>query len=302
MIAVRGCERDSGGGGRDHGDLSIVRRRDALRARPARAPYAGFARSSWRTSTAASSSTASSTCAAAPTTGCAPTRRCRSATRSARTWPRAAGRGCAATSAAHDVYRRLAMQQRVDARVLRGRAAGALRRDARRFARRALAAPQRLLAPPTNSCSSCSPAFSRPSSNGSPTHETCAGSTTCFEIRPREWVRSAGWPRRSPAGDDARQSICEAACEVMDAPVAFLLEPSGRDFASTAMAGVQVQPVTIQPRGDGPAAARRSPPRRRTSSPTRATTRRWRRRWSRRPRPAPPCSSRSCATARSAAC
>ena len=38
----------------------------------------------------------------------------------------------------------------------------------------------------------------------------------------------------------------------MDAPVAFLLEPSGRDFASTAMAGVSVQPVTIQPRGDGP--------------------------------------------------
>jgi diguanylate cyclase (GGDEF)-like protein len=37
----------------------------------------------------------------------------------------------------------------------------------------------------------------------------------------------------------------------MDAPVAFLLEPKGRDFASTAMAGVQVQPVTIQPRGDG---------------------------------------------------
>jgi diguanylate cyclase (GGDEF)-like protein len=53
------------------------------------------------------------------------------------------------------------------------------------------------------------------------------------------------------AGDDARQAICEAACEVMDAPVAFLLEPSGRDFASTAMAGANVQPVTIQPRGDG---------------------------------------------------
>jgi diguanylate cyclase (GGDEF)-like protein len=53
------------------------------------------------------------------------------------------------------------------------------------------------------------------------------------------------------AGDDARQSICEAACEVMDAPVAFLLEPKGRDFSSTAMTGVQVQPVTIQPRGDG---------------------------------------------------
>ena len=53
------------------------------------------------------------------------------------------------------------------------------------------------------------------------------------------------------AGDDARQAICEAAAEVMDAPVAFLLEPSGRDFASTAMSGANVQPVTIQPRGDG---------------------------------------------------
>lgn len=59
--------------------------------------------------------------------------------------------------------------------------------------------------------------------------------------------------RALAAGDDARQSICDAACEVMDAPVAFLLEPQGRDFASTAMAGVQVQPVTIQPRGDGSA-------------------------------------------------
>src|SRR3954469_8359991 len=52
-------------------------------------------------------------------------------------------------------------------------------------------------------------------------------------------------------GEDAREAICEAACEVMDAPVAFLLEPSGREFASTAMTGVEVQPVTIQPRGDG---------------------------------------------------
>src|SRR4051794_27025329 len=57
------------------------------------------------------------------------------------------------------------------------------------------------------------------------------------------------------SADDARQSICEAACEVMDAPVAFLLEPKGRDFSSTAMAGVSVQPVTIQPRGDGPGRA-----------------------------------------------
>jgi diguanylate cyclase (GGDEF)-like protein len=42
----------------------------------------------------------------------------------------------------------------------------------------------------------------------------------------------------------------------MDAPVAFLLEPSGRDFASTAMTGVNVQPVTIQPRGDGSGSGR----------------------------------------------
>jgi diguanylate cyclase (GGDEF)-like protein len=57
-------------------------------------------------------------------------------------------------------------------------------------------------------------------------------------------------------GEDARQAICDAACEVMDAPVAFLLEPSGRDFASTAMAGISVQPVTIQPRGDGSSGGR----------------------------------------------
>ena len=49
---------------------------------------------------------------------------------------------------------------------------------------------------------------------------------------------------------DARTAVCEAACEVAGAPVAFLLEPSGRDFVSTAMAGVEIAPVTIQPRGD----------------------------------------------------
>jgi GAF domain-containing protein len=57
--------------------------------------------------------------------------------------------------------------------------------------------------------------------------------------------------RAMAAGEDARVAICEAACEVMDAPVAFLLEPKGREFVSTAMHGVSVQPVTIQPRGDG---------------------------------------------------
>ena len=42
--------------------------------------------------------------------------------------------------------------------------------------------------------------------------------------------------RALAGGDDARRAVCEAACEVAGAPVAFLLEPSGRDFVSTAMA------------------------------------------------------------------
>ncbi len=52
--------------------------------------------------------------------------------------------------------------------------------------------------------------------------------------------------------DDARTAVCEAACEVAGAPVAFLLEPAGREFVSTAMAGVEIAPVTIQPREDTP--------------------------------------------------
>ena len=51
------------------------------------------------------------------------------------------------------------------------------------------------------------------------------------------------------AGDDARPAVCDAACEAAVAPVAFLLEPAGRDFASTAMRGVEMAPVTIQARG-----------------------------------------------------
>jgi diguanylate cyclase (GGDEF)-like protein len=51
-------------------------------------------------------------------------------------------------------------------------------------------------------------------------------------------------------GEDARTAVCEAACEVAGAPVAFLLEPSGRDFVSTAMAGIELSPVTIQPRAE----------------------------------------------------
>lgn len=51
-------------------------------------------------------------------------------------------------------------------------------------------------------------------------------------------------------GLDARPDICDAACEAAMAPVAFLLEPAGRDFASTAMRGVEMAPVTIQARGE----------------------------------------------------
>jgi diguanylate cyclase (GGDEF)-like protein len=51
-------------------------------------------------------------------------------------------------------------------------------------------------------------------------------------------------------GEDAREAVCRAACEMAGAPVAFLLEPSGREFQSTAMHGVDIAPVTIQPRAE----------------------------------------------------
>lgn len=51
-------------------------------------------------------------------------------------------------------------------------------------------------------------------------------------------------------GEDARKAVCRAACELSDAPIAFLLEPSGREFSSTAMAGIEIAPVTIQPRAE----------------------------------------------------
>lgn len=64
--------------------------------------------------------------------------------------------------------------------------------------------------------------------------------------------------RALATGDDARTAVCEAACEVTGAPVAFLLEPAGREFVSTAMAGVEIAPVTIQPRSDAPSGASRA--------------------------------------------
>jgi diguanylate cyclase (GGDEF)-like protein len=51
-------------------------------------------------------------------------------------------------------------------------------------------------------------------------------------------------------GEDGRRAVCRAACEMASAPIAFLLEPSGREFVSTAMSGVDMAPVTIQPRAE----------------------------------------------------
>ena len=62
--------------------------------------------------------------------------------------------------------------------------------------------------------------------------------------------------RALAAGEDARVAVCEAARDVTGAPVAFLLEPSGRDFTSTAMAGADIPPVTIQPRPDAAGSGR----------------------------------------------
>jgi diguanylate cyclase (GGDEF)-like protein len=58
---------------------------------------------------------------------------------------------------------------------------------------------------------------------------------------------------------DQRQAICEAAAEAAGAPVAFLLEPQGRELVSTAMHGIDMAPVTIQARdATGPRAAARA--------------------------------------------
>ena len=64
--------------------------------------------------------------------------------------------------------------------------------------------------------------------------------------------------RALATGDDARGAVCEAACDVAEAPVAFLLEPSGREFVSTASAGVDIAPVMIQSRGGAPAGSGRA--------------------------------------------
>lgn len=64
--------------------------------------------------------------------------------------------------------------------------------------------------------------------------------------------------RALSADGDPRRSILAAACEAANAPVAFLLEPSGRELVSTAMYGVDMAPVTIQAREESSRGATRA--------------------------------------------
>lgn len=56
-------------------------------------------------------------------------------------------------------------------------------------------------------------------------------------------------------GQDARPVACRVAAAIAGASSVFLLEPSGREFVSTSMHGVEMGPVTIQPRSDSPGKA-----------------------------------------------
>ena len=64
--------------------------------------------------------------------------------------------------------------------------------------------------------------------------------------------------RALAAEADSRAAVVEAAAEAASAPVAFLLEPSGRELVSTAMHGVDMPPVTIQAREDQPRGAQKA--------------------------------------------
>ena len=252
-------ERDPGCRGRDD-------RRRTARSPTRRAPCSTCSsatcptpRCSSRTSTAASSSTGSSTRAAARRSGCAPTRR--------RRWATSFCSHMAEDRGAAPVRRRRrrtpstrasAMQQRARRRLLPRRAARALRRHARRLARRALARRRRASrAADEQLFVDARPRARRPSSSARANDaRPAAVQRHAARPGPRAWARSAAWRKALAGGDDARPPSASAACEVTGAPVAFLLEPSGREFVSTAMAGVEIAPVTIQPRGEPSTAGR----------------------------------------------
>ena len=140
--------------------------------------------------------------------------------------------------------RRRALLPRRAARALRRRRGSA--RSPRCRARARALQPRRRAA-----VRRCSRACSPPSSSARATSATCAASTTSLRDQARGMGAVGRVAARARGGEDARQAVCGAACEVAGAPVAFLLEPTGREFVSTAMAGVEIAPVTIQPRGDG---------------------------------------------------
>ena len=87
--------------------------------------------------------------------------------------------------------------------------------------------PQRASPPPTSSCSSMlarvlASELERESQRARP----AAASTTCCATRPAGMGAIGRVAKALAGGDDARPAVCEAACEVTGAPVAFLLEPS----------------------------------------------------------------------------
>ena len=104
--------------------------------------------------------------------------------------------------------------------------------------------------PTTSSSSPCSPACSPTSSSASPTSATSSGSTTTCATTPAAWARSAAssacWPAATTAAGP---------CAAPRARWRARRSPScssrpGREFVSTAMSGVDMAPVTIQPRPD----------------------------------------------------
>ena len=115
-------------------------------------------------------------------------------------------------------------------------------------------------------------------------------------------LAALGRVTRALAGSgDARPAVCRAACEAAAAPVAFMLEPAGREFVSTAMVGVDIAPVTIQPRPEAEYGGRAFTSRQSYFVADARTTRRSPRRSWTRPARARRCSSRCCAAARSPA-
>lgn len=69
-------------------------------------------------------------------------------------------------------------------------------------------------------------------------------------------MAAVGRAARALTGDgDPRRAVLRAVCEAADAPVAFLLEPSGRELVSTAAHGIEMAPVTVHAVQGGPRGA-----------------------------------------------